>query len=375
MARRKNEMQNAVSTTRKSPLKSSAPVGLRDIAKDLNISVSLVSKVLSGRMGNSGAAAGMVRAIQDKAQELQYQKNRQAEALSTGRQNAIAVCIHRHGEPGSAIVEEMVEGIAQEAAIHNQRLVIQYYDTLEQFRAFAPELHRNVVDGVIMGGIGHPQLFDELRAMERRGLPAVTLLDKQFDPDIANVGISQVEVSRLATVQLIEQGCRRIAHFGEWTDAPAGTKKSPVPATYYPGLDRSYGYRQALREASLKSLPELVIRVPTFGYSAGWEAAEGLLDRGIPFDGIVGQSDHHVAGALNLLVSRGWKVPQQVKLIGVDNSPFCQYMSVALSSVSQEFQPRGRIAVRLLMEKLNGQKTSSVNLEPIVHARLSSTRL
>jgi LacI family transcriptional regulator len=372
MTERKNEMPNVVGTTRKSPLKSAAPVGLRDIAKELNISISLVSKVLSGRMGNSGAGARMVRAIQEKAQELQYQKNRQAEALSTGRQNAIAVCIHRHGEAGSAIVEEMVEGIAQEAAVHHQRLVIQYYTTLAQFRAFAPELHRNIVDGVIMGGIGHPELFDDLKAMDQRGLPAVTILDRKLGGNFANVGMDQVGVCRRATAQLIAQGCRHIAHFGERLKAPPSTNSFSPAATHSLGQTRCEGYALALQESGLEYRPELVIAVSSFGYAAGWEGTKALLDKDTPFDGIVGQSDHHVAGALNLLVSRGRKVPQQVKLIGVDNSPFCQYMSVALSSVSQEFQSRGRIAVRLLMEKLNGQKTSSVEVEPIVHARLSS---
>jgi len=368
-------MQNAVDTTRKSPLKATAPVGLRDIAKDLNISVSLVSKVLSGRMGNSGAAAGMVRAIQEKAQELQYQKNRQAEALSTGRQNAIAVCIHRHGEAGSAIVEEMVEGIAQEAAVHQQRLVIQYYTTLPQFRAFAPELHRNLVDGVIMGGIGHPELIEDLNAMDQRGLPAVTILDKKLGAGFANVGMDQVEVSRRATAQLIAQGCRRIAHFGELVKAPVGTNGFTPAASWNLGQSRREGYALALQEAGLEYHPELVVAVSDFSYAAGLEGTTVLLDKDLPFDGIVGQSDHHVAAALNLLVTRGWKVPQQVKLIGIDNAPFCLYAIVPLSSVSQEFESRGRHAVRLLMDKLNGGIISSIQVEPTVHVRLSSMRV
>src|SRR5689334_5501794 len=95
---------------------SSKPGGLRRIAEELGISVSLVSKVLSGRMGTSTATPEMVKAIQQKAEELHYRKNRAAEALVTGRQNVIAVCLHHHGVEGSTIVDEMVNGIAAEAA-------------------------------------------------------------------------------------------------------------------------------------------------------------------------------------------------------------------------------------------------------------------
>ena len=80
------------------------PVGLRRIAEELNVSVSLVSKVLSGRLGTSGAHADKIRAIHAKARELDYRKNHLAEALRTGRQNVLAVCVHRHGVEGSGIV-------------------------------------------------------------------------------------------------------------------------------------------------------------------------------------------------------------------------------------------------------------------------------
>src|SRR5690606_31522393 len=96
-------------------------VGLRDIAEELNVSVSLVSKVLSGRLGTSGANIKKIRAIRAKARELGYQKNLLAEALRTGRQNVLALFLHRHGEPGSGIVDETINGVAEEAARSQQR--------------------------------------------------------------------------------------------------------------------------------------------------------------------------------------------------------------------------------------------------------------
>jgi LacI family transcriptional regulator len=221
-------------------------------------------------------------------------------------------------------------------------------------------VHRNAVDGVIMGGLGHPELLDDLNKMDKRGLPVVTLHDKQLDPAFANVGMDQVEVGRRATAHLIERGCRHIAHFG---------RNSTIYSTEQA---RYEGYCLALREAGLAYRAELVIGSGDYSYEAGLEAVQKLIESGVVFDGIVGRSDHHCAAALNVLVARGRQVPQQVKLIGIDNAPFCQYATVPLSSVSQEFLSRGRQALRLLMQQLREQNVTSVQVDPVVYARTSS---
>jgi LacI family transcriptional regulator len=101
-------------------------------------------------------------------------------------------------------------------------------------------------------------------------------------------------------------------------------------------------------------------------------AVRELLDSGVQFDGIVGCSDHHSAAALNVLTERGRKVPEHVKLVGIDNAPFCNFAAVPLSSVSQEYDVRGRHAVRLLMTLLRGESAYLIQIPPVVHARASS---
>jgi LacI family transcriptional regulator len=333
-------------------------IGLRHIAEELKVSISLVSKVLNGRLGTSGASEEMICAIRKKAESLHYRKNRQAEALRTGQQNVIAVCIHRQGESGSGIAEDMVSGIAREAAIHQQRLILQYYQTPDEFRAFAPELHRNAADGVIVAGYQHPELIDELAAMQERGLPVITIHDQPMSASFPNVGMDQQEVGRHGTLHLIEQGCRRIAHVVGGHDSVAQA--------------RHQGYRRALRDAGLAYHAELLMHVGNFGYESGQEAINRLLEAGAKFDGIVGQSDHHAAAALNGLISRGVSVPQQVKLIGVDDAAFCRFVIVPLSSVSQEFHARGRLAMQMLAPGAKRAALKAMNVTPVVRARESS---
>jgi LacI family transcriptional regulator len=345
--------QTFAMVTAKAPFRRT--VGLRRIADEVGVSVSLVSKVLNGRMGKTGAQASKIAAIREKAIELGYRKNLLAQALRTGRQNVLAVCVHRLGEPGSGIVEEMVAGIAAEAVSHRQRLMLHYYESAEEFRAFAPELQRNAADGVIMGGLGHPELIKDLKSMHARGLPVVTIHDEQLDPSFANIQLNQDDLGCEATRHLISRGCRAIAHFS-------------VPQT-----SRCDGYRRAMAEAGLGQYEDLVVDAGKYSYQAGVLAVRELLRRGVHFDGIVGSSDQHAAAALNELLARGYDVPGRVKLIGMDDAPFCPFAAVPLSSVSQEYALRGRHAVRLLLSALDGKLVRSVHVAPVVCARTSSS--
>jgi LacI family transcriptional regulator len=344
-----------------SPPTRKRTVGLREIADELQVSVSLVSKVLSGRLGTSGANVEKIRAIHAKARELNYRKNQLAEALRTGRQNVFACMIHRHGAPGSTIVDDMVGGISEEAGTVGQRLMIHYYESSEEFRRFLPLVHQNSADGLIVAGIPHREVVADLHEMHQRGLPIVTVHDYDLDPAYCNVGMAQSEVTRLSTLHLADKGCRKIAHLRVAKSASTTTTE-----------DRFNGYRQALKERGLEQSGQLVITVDDFLYESGLEGVRKLIQSKVDFDGIVCQSDQLAVAAVNHLTSIGRKVPSEVKLIGVDNAPFCQFAIVPLSSVSQEFRERGRTAVKFLARKLAGEEIKSVQVPPVVWVRESS---
>src|SRR5262245_31480887 len=103
-------------------LEFAMPGTLNDIAESLNVSVSLVSKVLSGRLGNTTARDNVVDAIRRRATEIGYVKNSAAAGLATGRQNAIGVYLHHHGALGSGLAEAVIEGVAAEARRTGLRL-------------------------------------------------------------------------------------------------------------------------------------------------------------------------------------------------------------------------------------------------------------
>ncbi len=343
-----------------SPSKRQAAVGLRDIAEELNVSISLVSKVLSGRLGTSGANSSKIKAIHEKALELGYQKNMLAEALRTGRQNVLALFLHKHGGPGSGIIDEVILGVTEEATRVEQRLSIHYYESAAVFKSFVGRMHRNSVDGVIIAGVAHRDIVDDLKTIHARAIPVVTIHNRELDPSLPNIGMDQREVTRQATIHLIEQGCKSIAHF--------------FVTLYDTSLttQRFEGYKIALTEKGFPYRPELVIESPRFSYEEGLVAIKKLVDSKVPFDGIVCQSDQQGLAAINYLVTHGVRVPEDVKVTGVDNAPFCDYGVVPLTSVSQEFRNRGHRATQLLIKQLADEEVVSEMIPPTVSVRASS---
>jgi LacI family transcriptional regulator len=326
---------------------------LNDIADSLNVSVSLVSKVLSGKLGTTVARQETIKAIQQRAREIGYVKNSSAAGLATGRQNVIGVYVHHHGVSGSGIAEAMIVGIAIESRNAHQRLVLTYFGSPAEFEAMADQMNRSQLDCMIVGGVGHPKLGPLLNRIRRSGVPVVTMCDTPMHPRIPNITVDQRSVCRVATVHLAERGCRNIAHI-KVTDP------------------RFEGYKLGLKEKGLQYRSPLVYEAD-FSYESGQRAVEHFAKQKIEIDGIVAQSDQQAVGALHTLLKMQKRVPEDVRIIGVDNSPFCQFSIVPLSSVSQEERLRGSIAVKCLLDFARGETPNIPQVEPLLVAR-DSTR-
>jgi LacI family transcriptional regulator len=246
-------------------------VGLREIAERLNVSVSLVSKVLNDRLGNSGATQDTIAAIRNTARSLGYRKNQAAV-----------------GVEGSGICEDIVRGVAAGAAACGQRMTLRFFGSADEFLSYCPEVTPSLLDGIIVAGIQHAELNEKLIEIQNSGVKVVTTHEDGRGSPFENVGVDQIRVGQIATEHLIARGCRKIAHIE--THAP-----------------RTQGYYQALKENGLPIDPSRVYHSASafFTYGAGEEAVAHFLARGIEFDGLVTQSDQQSMGALNALLRAG----------------------------------------------------------------------
>ncbi|MDA3800408.1 MAG: LacI family DNA-binding transcriptional regulator [Kiritimatiellae bacterium] len=334
-------------------------VTLKSVAEELGVSLSLVSKVLNGRMGTTNVTPAKVELIKAKAKEMGYVKNSSAVALLSGKQDSIGTFLHCSGVTGSGIMENLLMGISASTYRHHKRQSLCFYGSKEEFLGLAKYASRGRMDGLLVGNITQFVSCEKLLEIQNNGLPIVTMYDRPLHPEITNVGISQVRVGEVGTKHLIEQGCRNIVNINNMDD-------------------RLEGYKLALKKAGIKYSKGNVFFVNEhfadngYGSHVGEQAVKYFMENGVKFDGVVTQSDRETVGAINYLTKIELRVPEDVKVIGVDNSPYCEFMPIPLSSVEQNPGVQGGVATDLLMQKIDKQNVSSVLIEPTLVVRESS---
>lgn len=329
---------------------------LKKIAQELDVSYTLVSKVLSGKMGTTGVSPAMRNRILQKAQDLKYTPNRLAVALKAGRKDAVAVFLHEFGVLGSGITEKLIRGISSQLVRKKLRMQLRLFVSDEEFFAACDDRLKHEVDGLIIGGVFHPGIIERLGALEDDNLPCVSIFSAvpHFSHrTIANVHVDWQHQTYLTTSHLLRSGCRRLACFCTMEQ-------------------RNQGFMKAHEDARIPYDQRLLIPAGGFQLADGAKCMEILLGSGIPFDGIVGQSDAQAAAAVNALVLHGLKVPGGVKVTGVDDSPLAESCIVPLTSATTEMEYAAAKAVGILMEKLAGRPSASVVVEPRLVVRQSS---
>ena len=331
-----------------------APVRLKDIAHDLNVSVMTVSKVVRGCADVGPETRKRVLA---RIKELNYQPNWVARSLAARRTFIVGLVVP---DLMHSFFAEIAKGISNALRPLGYDVVI--CNSEEDAAVEASEIDRLLarqVDGLILASAQPPSAADPFARIEARGVPFV-LIDRRFASVNASfVGADDEEIGRLATRHLIERGCRRIAHI-------AGPQTTP-------GVGRLQGYRAALTAAGI-SVPNSYVMHATDDES-GYEAARKLLAlRPLP-DGIFGYNDPVAAGAIKAVLEAGLPIPAQMKVIGAGNVHYSDLLRVPLSTVDQRSTDIGAQAAEILAKALSSKRKrppASVMIEPRLIAREST---
>lgn len=329
-------------------------VSLKDVAAELGVSYSLVSKVLSGRLGNTGVRPEVKDAIFKKAEEMNYRPHPLATALKMGRKGAVGVLVHPIGERGSELANDVLHGLSAGLDEHGLRLWLRFFETDAEFSHQFDQRMRSEVDGLIVVGLPHPSIYDLLLELNKGGLPIVTAFEEKPIADVPNVTENTSMQCQLAARHLLDRGARRLVHL-----------KGSMSA-------RFDGFLAAHAEAGLLVDPRLLVDCGDYRIESGARAVARLLDAGIPFDGLVAQSDHQALGAVHELLRRGKRVPDDVRVTGVDDSALCLACQVPLTSVTSEMERVGRATANLLARLLDGREAESLLVEPRLVIRSSS---
>jgi LacI family transcriptional regulator len=336
------------------PTSTKSPVRLKDIARDLNVSVMTVSKVVRACADVGPETRKRVLA---RIKELNYQPNWVARSLAARRTFMIGLIVP---DLMHSFFAEIAKGVS--AAIRPLGYDVVICNSEEDCAFESSEVDRLLarqVDGIILASAQPPASNGVFQRIEARGVPYV-LIDRRFaDVHAPYVGADDEAIGRLAAAHLIERGCRRIAHI-------AGP-----PLT--PGVGRLKGYREALAEAGL-SVPDSYV-VHAIDDNSGYEAARGLLTLVPRPDGIFGYNDPTAAGAIKAIFEAGIGIPETIKVIGVGNVHYSDLLRVPLSTIDQGSAAIGQQAADILMKSIGSKRRRqprTVIIEPTLIVREST---
>ena len=332
---------------------------ISDIAKELNLAVSTVSRALSGHSRISEATR---RRVWQLAEQLNYQPNHLAAALRKGRSNTLGVIVPHIDGHFFALVMKGVEAVANKAGFNV--MLCQSNEDYEHEKKNIETLINAQVDGILVSLARTTRDFRHFEKVRKRDIPLV-FFDRILEGvDVSAVVLDDYQGGYQSVRHLLEQGCRRIAHFG-----------GPQHLNIY--KNRYLGYCQALRDHGLAVDDALVV----FGdmkIEDGSAAMKQLLALPVRPDAVFSASDFSAVGALQVLKEHGLRVPADVALAGFSNETFTSLTEPRLTSVDQHCEEMGRAAMRLLLEMVHerGRQLSprKIVLQPELLLRESSHR-
>lgn len=340
-------------------------VSLTELAKQLNLSPSTVSRALADHSEVSEATKARVREL---ARQLNYQPNQLAAALRRGRSNTLGVLVpHITGH----FFPQVVHGIATEASKAGFTVMIcQSNEDAQQERKNIELLRHNQVEGILVSLANTTQDFSHFEELRQQGVPLV-FFDRVVE-DFRGANVSAVVLDDHAgayqvTSHLIEQGCQRIAHF-------TGPQHLNIHK------NRHQGYRDALQAHGLPLDEALIVHCEQS--QAGGTAAMQQLLRTLPQppDAVFASNDLAAVGAMRVAKAAGLRVPQDVAVAGFSNETFTTLTEPNLTTVDQGCETMGISAVRLLQQMLHTSaeqrkpQPRNVVLKPQLLVRESSLR-
>lgn len=333
--------------------KSRRRVQMTDIARMAGVSASTVSRALSG---SPLIPEDTRNRITELAKSLNYRVNVGAANLRKQGVETIGMVIL--GDSMQMISDPFllsIVGSVADALDERGKWLLLTRLKANREHTLSDLIRSGQVGGLIV--IGQLTLHDHLNELSRDGFPMVVWGANLPDTVYPVVGGDNAMGGYLATQHLIEQGCRRIAFFGNTSHAEAG--------------QRYQGYARALREAGIEPDPRL-LQSFLFGGTRIRATIDSWLDKQLGFDAIFASSDVTAISLMGSLTERGVRIPSQVRVVGYDDIALAEHVHPTLSTIRQPTGEAGRALVDLLFESIAGQPRRAIVLPAELIRRESS---
>lgn len=309
-------------------------VTILDIARELGISKSTVSRALSGDTSNVKAAT--IEKILETARRMGYHRNELAVNLRKQSTHNIGIIIP---EIITSFYMNFVNHVQSILRTEGYKVIISVSnESPEQERENIQMLEQIRVDGILMSVCNKDKNQDLYNKVIERGIPIVF-----FDRTLERKQASQVRMddnimSFFIVEALIDQGRKHIVHI-------------PGPSYIRNGYDRLVGYREALEKHLIKYDSNYVL-TPALSADEGAKVMEDFLQRHITFDAVFGFTETALLGAKTTLQKHGFRIPEDVALCCMSGTALSTLVHPTITAVEQPVEEMAKEACRLLLAHL-----------------------
>ena len=310
----------------------SRQVTIKDIAKRLGISPSTVSRALKD---HPDISYNTRKAVQELANILGYKPNEVALSLRTSQSKIIGVIVPEIVHHFFSSIISGIEDVANEAGYYV--MIFQTNESYKKEVIYSQTLISSRIDGLIVSFSKETTDFEHFKTFVKNNIPIV-LFDRVTDELEADKVLSDdVKGSFLATEHLIQQGYKKIAHFGS-------------PDYMSISLNRLQGYKNALEKYNIPFDKNLVYKCDS--YEAAIKLTQQILQDENHPDAIFAVNDLTAAGAIIAIKKAGLKVPEDIAVAGYTNALAGRIVDPPLTTIDQHGFEMGREAARLLLHRL-----------------------
>lgn len=322
-------------------------ITIKDIAKELSVSVATVSRALSG---DKNIRRETKEKILEMAERLGYMPNPVALNLKSMRTNTIGVIVPEMDTPFYARIIDGMQNVLYKKGL--KVIIAQSGEDFEREKENLRLMERFMVDGIIIGICHKDKNKSEFQRLITKGIPLVFYDRIPIGIDVSKVIADDYIKTSFLMEHLIRKGIREIAHI----KAPDYMESSSV---------RFRAYKDALEKFKIPYNEELVIESPGMHFEDGIRATKNLLEKNIPIKAIFVYTDLVAVGVMHYLRSQNISIPQDIAVAGFSGTILSEMVYPALTTVDLPLIEMGERAAELILQKIDnpsvGNQTITVD--------------
>lgn len=330
---------------------------LKDIAANLNISLTVVSRVINGKGDKYRISARTQQRVLEEAQRLGYKLDCIGQVMRKRKSRTMALVLP---SVANAYFADIASSVIKESQKNNYTTILLDCEESEirQREILEDLLPRKGVDGIIIAPCGKDASF--LEQIDKECVPVV-LIDRYYeDSRLPYVTSNNFKGAMSGTNLLIQSGHKNIVCIQGETDS-------------IPNRKRVSGFNKAMEIAG----HEAKVVGDAFSIENGYKETKLLLQGQVMPTAIFGLSNTICLGALRAIKEKSLRIPEDISIICFDDNFYLDYVTPQITRIGQNVDEMGRLAVKVMMEKINdydGTISPQVELSTYVILKESISR-